>query len=123
MGSIERPIIPITLRNKGITTETFGLIDSGSDLTILHGDLSYLLDVDVSMLQTTAFSGIKKGAEAHATGYLFPLEIGIEQSFFKIPVLFSFDIPSSVFGILGQVGLFDNFIIEFERANKRVLLK
>jgi hypothetical protein len=51
------------------------------------------------------------------------IEIGIDNTFIKAPVVFSFDIPSSVFGILGQVGLFDKFIIEFDRVQKRVVLK
>jgi hypothetical protein len=121
-GSFARPIIPITLRNKHTVTETYGLVDSGSDLTIFHADFAAVLGVRLENLETIRFSGIKKGSDASATGYISPLEIGIEETFFKTIVLFSFDIPSSAFGILGQTGIFDIFTILFDKANKQLTL-
>lgn len=123
MGHFYRPIIPIVLKHRNIITDSFGLVDSGSDITILHGDIAYLLDIDTTTLEVFEFSGVKKGNDAIVKGYLSSLEAGIDDEFFKIPVIFSFDIANSEFGILGQAGFFDTFTIEFDKRNRKIILK
>lgn len=119
-GSFSRPIIPITLRNSNKTIETYGLVDSGSDLTIFHADMAAVLGISLEKLETIQFSGIKRGTESSATGYICPLEIVVEELSFRTIVLFSYDIPSTAFGILGQTGLFDTCTILFDKANNQL---
>ena len=122
IGSHTRPIIPISVQHGGRGVDTFVLVDSGADITILNGELTYILDIDLSNLKTHAFSGVKTGEEG--TAYPYMVDIGIDDTFFRIPVLFSFDLSFEWgMGILGQVGFFDKFIIEFDRSNKLLHLK
>ncbi len=70
------------------------------------------------------FSTTLSGINGSATGHIAHLELGIENRFIHVPVVFSFDFSSNGFGgLIGQLGFFDNFIVEFDRVNKRVQLK
>jgi hypothetical protein len=115
-----RPYIPVSLHSKnGSIPSVLALIDSGADFCMFDGALSYMLDVDLSSLHQITLSGIN----GSAVGYVAHLEIGINDYFLPVPVVFSFDFsPVGFGGIIGQVGFFDAFKIEFDRANKALHL-
>src|SRR5438105_14638932 len=114
-----RPYIPVTLRHDSITLEPIlALVDSGADFSIFDAELSYLLDIDLTKLKTIDLAGINGKAE----GYVAHMEIGIEDRFISIPLVFSFDFsPQGFGGIVGQLGFFDSFLVEFDRANKSIV--
>ena len=116
-----RPYIPVSLRSKnGSVPSLLALVDSGADFCMFDGDLSQVLHVDVSSLQKVRLSGIN----GSAVGYVAHLEIGVNNHFIPAPVVFSFDFsPVGFGGIIGQLGFFDTFIVQFDRAKKTVLLK
>ncbi|HYT36094.1 MAG TPA: hypothetical protein VEL49_02865 [Ktedonobacteraceae bacterium] len=96
------------------------LVDSGADFCLFDGELSYLLDIDLTKLEKISLSGVAGAAE----GYIAHIEIGIKETFFPVPVVFSFDFsPKGFGGIIGQVGFFDSLLVVFNRANKTVTLK
>ena len=116
-----RPYIPVTLRSRERSMQPLlALVDSGADFCVFDGELSYLLDLDLTSLEQIKLNGVA----GMATGYVAHIEIGINESFFAVPAVFSFDFsPKGVGGIIGQVGFFDTYIIEFDRAKKQVVLK
>ena len=116
-----RPYIPVTLRSqKRMMQPLLALVDSGADFCLFDGELSYLLDIDLTKLEKMSLSGVAGAAE----GYIAHIEIGIKETFFPVPVVFSFDFsPKGFGGVIGQIGFFDNFIVQFDRANKTVVLK
>ena len=116
-----RPYIPVTLRNqKRVMNPLLVLVDSGADFCLFDGELSYLLDIDLTKLEQISLSGVAGAAE----GYLAHIEIGVQETFFPVPVVFSFDFsPKGFGGIIGQVGFFDSLLVVFNRANKTVTLK
>jgi hypothetical protein len=116
-----RPYIPITLRTHQKTSPPIlALVDSGADFCMFDGELSYLLDIDLTKVKKVPIGGIAGKVD----GYVVPLEIGIENKFISTPVIFSFEFsPNGFGGIIGQVGFFDNFVVVFDRAKKRILLK
>lgn len=82
---------------------------------MFDGALSKVLDVDLSQLQEIKLSGIN----GSAIGYIAHLELGIHNHFTPVPVVFSFDFsPVGFGGIIGQIGFFDAYKIQFDRANK-----
>src|SRR5437588_6466578 len=88
------------------------------DIGIMNAEFASLLDVDLTQLKQHAFSGVKGGEEGKGIGYISSLEIGIGETFLPLPVILSFDTTLDTdMGILGQVGLFDNYIVQFDRAN------
>src|SRR5437588_12699324 len=96
-----RPYIPVTLRHGSITMQPIlALVDSGADFSIFDGELSYLLDIDLTTLKKIHVAGINGKAE----GYVAHLEIGVEETFTSVPVVFSFDFsPQGFGGIVGQL--------------------
>jgi hypothetical protein len=96
------------------------LVDSGADFCLFDGELSYLLDLDLTKLEKINLSGVA----GMATGHIAHIEIGINDTFIPVPAVFSFDFsPKGFGGIIGQVGFFDRLIVEFDRAHKQVVLK
>ena len=89
---------------------------------MFDGQLLQLLDADMNLntLETIKLNGIGGGT----TGYVAHIEIGVQESFFPVPAVFSFDFsPDEFGGLAGQVGFFDTFIVEFHRAALNVTLK
>ena len=96
------------------------LVDSGADFCLFDGELSYLLDIDLTKLEQINLSGVT----GKATGYVAHIEIGVDTTFFSVPAVFSFEFsPDEFGGLAGQLGFFDKYIIEFNRVNKTVVLK
>ncbi|MFL5696536.1 MAG: hypothetical protein ACJ797_05460 [Ktedonobacteraceae bacterium] len=116
-----RPYIPVTLRSqKRMMQPLLALVDSGADFYLFDGELSYLLDIDLTKLEKMSLSGVAGAAE----GYIAHIEIGVEDTFFPVPVDFWFDFsPKGFGGVIGQIGFFDTFIVQFDRASKTVVLK
>jgi hypothetical protein len=64
------------------------------------------------------------GVSGTATGYVTHLEIGVKETFFSVPAVFSFEFsPDEFGGLAGQLGFFDTFKIQFDRANNSFELK
>ena len=58
-----RPYIPVTLRTGSLTLEPIlALVDSGADFSIFDGELSSLLDIDLTKLKTISLAGIQHHA-------------------------------------------------------------
>ncbi len=116
-----RPYIPVTLRHQTrVMQPMLALVDSGADFCLFDGELSYLLDLDLTKLEKINLSGVA----GMATGHIAHIEIGINDTFIPVPAVFSFDFsPKGFGGIIGQVGFFDRLIVEFDRAHKQVVLK
>ena len=115
-----RPYIPVGLRSKnGSVPSILALVDSGADFCMFDGYLSQVLNVDLSTLQQIRLSGIN----GSAVGYVAHLEIGVKNHFIPAPVVFSFDFsPVGFGGIIGQVGFFDAFKVQFDRAGRELEL-
>ena len=63
------------------------------------------------------------GINGSALGYVAHLEIGVHDYYIPVPVVFSLEFsPVGFGGIIGQVGFFDTFKIQFDRAIKEVHL-
>jgi hypothetical protein len=115
-----RPYISVSLHSKnGSIPSLLALVDSGADFCMVDGALASVLDLDLSLLQQIELSGIN----GSAVGYVAHLEIGVNDHFIPAPVVFSFDFsPVGFGGIIGQVGFFDAFKVQFDRAHREVHL-
>ena len=93
------------------------LIDSGSDINIVHAAIGEYLGINITEGEKHPISGIS-GA---ATGYIHKISIEIGGwQFDNIPVSFSEDIASYSFGVFGQVGFFDKFVVKFDYQKKSI---
>src|SRR6266576_3763224 len=116
-----RPLIPITLKLGKKEIKYIALIDSGADFNIFHEDIAKILKIDLSKLKSMKFSGIKEGAEG--IGRFTSLDLGIDNTFFNSPVVFSNDISPNGYGILGQQGFFNHFKIQFDYPARTIRLE
>jgi hypothetical protein len=115
-NGVERPIIPIRVRNP-VTEQSvryLALVDSGADLCIFAGEIGELIGVDVISGTERRVSGVVAGqtrsyylhdVEIEVGGYCRPAEVG-----------FMPDLAPNGHGLLGQAGFFDLFsFVKFER--------
>ena len=118
--NVKTPSIPILLNGKE-RFETIALIDSGADISAMPKDVAEILGLDLSGERTPAF-GIGGKVDSIQTTVTITIEKGHEHYAFQIPVkviLGDYDFPI----LLGRAGFFDKFIISFDQAQEKVLLK
>jgi hypothetical protein len=115
-SGIERPIIPIAVRNPvtGQAVRYLALVDSGADQCIFAGEIGELIGLDVTGGTEHAVSGVVSGQ----TRPYFVHDVEIEVGGWRrpAPVGFMPDLAPNGHGLLGQSGFFDLFsFVKFER--------
>ncbi len=121
-GMFYKPVVPVNFKFRDKTIAYQALIDTGSDLSIIHADIARQLGIDLKKCPQHTFGGI--GGEC--SGYLQRLDLEIGGVLFKnIPIVFSDNIAPFGFGILGHQDLFDKFKLVFEFCKKQfeIILK
>ncbi len=121
-SKLPRPFIPLTLRYHNQSLKIKALVDSGADFCMFDGALLNLLapDINLNTLEEIKLGGVG----GTARGYVTHIEIGVDNTFFSVPAVFSFEFsPDEFGGLAGQLGFFDAFKIQFDRANKSLVLK
>ncbi len=109
-----RPVLPFTISyNKGTPIKYFALVDSGADKTYIASELASVIGIsDLKTGRKESVSGIN-GAPNNV--YFHPVTINIGGWDFDIEAGFmeGSNLTSNGYGILGQIGLFDNCIVKF----------
>ena len=114
---VERPIIPIVLRNPKARLEYRyeGLIDSGADLCMFEAEIGELIGLDVEKGERKPVHGIVQGEGREY--FLHDIEIDIGGWPRTIRAGFMRDISKVGHGFLGQQGFFDQVkFIKFEKT-------
>lgn len=119
--SILRPIIPVKLSLRGITVKYDALMDSGADFCIFHAEIGEYLGIDIESGLREIFSGVEDSAGAEA--YFHKLTLIIGDTEIETLIGFSYDIADHGYGLLGQKGLFDKFLVNFNLLEKEIELK
>jgi len=117
---ILRPVIPIILEHESKKVGYKVLIDSGADYNIFHAVIGGILGLDVKAGKKEIFGGIS-GSQATAYFHLVNVEIGDWK--YKLYCGFSYDISPFGYGVLGQKGFFDNFVIKFDLLKEEIELR
>lgn len=118
-GEFYKPVIPVIFIFKDKKLIYRALIDSGSDINIAHAAVGEYLGIDIERGKKHPISGIA----GTATGYLHKISIEIGGwQFDSVPVSFSKDIAPYSFGVFGQLGFFDKFVVKFDYQKKTVEL-
>lgn len=119
--SILKPIIPIKIVVKDKLLKYATLIDSGADFCIFHAEAGEYLGLDIKSGTKEKFGGIQERGGAEA--FLHDVSIEIGGWSYKSRIGFSYDIAKYGFGILGQKGFFDIFIVKFDLQKEEIELK
>ncbi|MEK7501205.1 MAG: hypothetical protein AAB642_03720 [Patescibacteria group bacterium] len=119
--SILKPIISIKIGWGGNELNYTALIDSGADFCIFDAEVGEYLGLDVKSGDPEKFGGIQETGAAVA--YLHDVVLNIGGGSYKTKVGFSYDIAKHGFGVLGQKGFFDIFVVKFDLAKEEIELK
>lgn len=119
--AILRPVIPVNVTVGSMTVRYDALIDSGADFNIFHGELGEFLGLDVRSGRRERFGGIQANYLSEA--FLHKIQLSIGGRNFETVVWFSFDIAPQGYGILGQKGFFDIFVVKFNLAKEEIEFK
>lgn len=118
-SNILRPIIPVEIHHKNLEVPYEVLVDSGADISIFDASIADILGI-------TLVKGIKQQIVG-ATGfpedmYLHTIYIKVGKLRSKIEVGF-IDMHANSYGIVGQKGFFDIFVVKFDLVKKEVELR
>ena len=101
--------------------EYAALIDSGADFCIFDAEIGEYLELNIKGGSRIEFGGIQDRGGAEA--FLHELSLNIGGWNYKTIVGFSYDIAKQGFGILGQKGFFDIFVVKFDLLKEEIELK
>lgn len=118
---ILKPIIPIKISRANIVVKYAALIDSGADFCIFHAGIGEYLGLNVKSGMEVGFGGIQNVGNAKA--YLHKVNLEILDIQFKADIGFSYDISDRGYGIFGQKGFFDRFIVKFDLNKEEIEIR
>jgi predicted aspartyl protease len=112
-----KPVVPVVFKFKDKSFPYQALIDTGADISIIHAEIAEQLGLKLESGEKFSFAGIC----GEATGFLHHIDLEIGGHVFKdVPVIFTKDINSYGFGILGHERLFSKMKLTFELAKKEI---
>ena len=121
-GSISRPVIEIILKNGENSIRYEVLVDSGADLCIFDAEIGEALGIDVQKGQKKEVFGV--GGKT-SIFFLHKVDIEVGGWVYKIEAGFMPDVAGRVmpYGLVGQKGFFENFIVKFDLLKEEIDLK
>lgn len=117
---ILRPVIPVEIIHKNCAVPYEVLVDSGADLCIFDAQIGELCGIDIMSGERQEISGITGVGENY---YVHEVVIKIGGWSYKIKAGFLPHIAKLGYGVVGQKGFFDIFIVKFDLFKEEVELK
>ncbi|MBU1031878.1 retropepsin-like domain-containing protein [Patescibacteria group bacterium] len=114
-----RPVIPIEVIKNDLEVPYEVLIDSGADLCIFDAHIAEILGIDVVKGERREVSGLTGFPEFY---YLHDISIKVGGLKYKVKVGFM-SMRGNAYGIVGQNGFFDKFVVKFDLQKEDVELK
>lgn len=113
---IYRPLIDVEVSTKtsGEVVRIKGMVDSGTDSTVIHSQWAKALGIDRAQSQRVRLGGI-----GQAEGFLSNVRLTVPDmnTRMEIPVIFVDVLPSDA--LLGQKHFFQRFKIRFEKDKNK----
>ena len=120
-GQVLRPVIPIKLSNKDLEIGYEVLVDSGADLCIFDAQIGEIIGIDIKKGKPKEVFGVGGKASLY---YLHKVTIEVGGYPYKIEAGFMPNVAGNVmpYGLVGQKGFFDIFVVKFDLLKERVEL-
>ena len=115
-----RPVIPVEILHKDIAVPCEVLVDSGADICIFDAQIAEILGIELKTGKEQKVAGLTGVSESY---YLHPVIISLGGWEYKIQVGF---LPSSGkfgYGVVGQKGFFDIFVVKFDLIKEEVEIR
>lgn len=116
---IWRPIIPVFLMVGKIIVGYEALIDSGADYNVFDGEIANILEINLNRGKKRQIAGL---GNQIIKGYEHKVQMKVGDKQFMTKVIFSNQIPSHSFGVLGNEGFLDKFVVTLNYHDKTVEL-
>lgn len=115
-----RPVIPITLIAETHSVGYEALVDSGADFCIFPSQLAEILEIDITRSVKKIVSGITGVKEYY---YTHAITLSVGGWSYDIKAGFLPNIAELGYGVVGQRGFFDLFIVKFDLLKEEIELK
>lgn len=116
---ILRPVIRIEVVKNNLEVPYEVLVDSGADICIFDASIAQILGIDVVKGEKHEVSGLTGFPEFY---YLHPIIIKVGGLKYKVDVGFM-SMSGNAYGIVGQKGFFDKFVVKFDLQKEDLELK
>ena len=115
-----RPVVQIDFETEDGKFGYLVLIDSGADYCIFHATVGEQLGIDIKSGKPLTFYGTS-GEPQKAYFHTITFKIGGHQH--TCFAGFSYDMEKLAYGLLGQDGFFDKWIVKFEYHREYIELR
>lgn len=121
-GGVLRPVIPIKLKNGNQEIGYQVLVDSGADLCLFDEEIGNALGIDVKSGEPKEVFGVGGKSSIY---YLHQVRIIVGGHPYDITAGFMVNVAGRVmrYGVVGQKGFFDIFVVKFDLLKEEVELK
>ncbi len=120
-AGVNRPIIPIGLQyGKSDTINYEVLIDSGADINIFNAEIGKLLGIDIYTGKRFEVSGITGKSEPY---FVHDIKVSVGGKVINVEAGFMVNPGLDWYGVVGQKGFFDKFVIKFDYSKKEIEIK
>ena len=121
-GLIPRPVIEITLKHIDNLIRYEVLVDSGADICLFSQSVGEAIGVDIKSGKIREVFGVGGKASLY---YLHKISIEVGGWNYEIEAGFMPDVAGRTmpYGLVGQKGFFEKFIVKFDLLKEEVDLK
>lgn len=121
-GTVLRPVVPIKLKFKNQEIGYHVLVDSGADMCLFSAEIGEAIGIDVKKGKQNIVVGVGGKQSIY---YLHKVNIEIGGWEYEIEAGFMYNVVGNVmqYGLVGQKGFFDIFIIKFDLLKEEIELK
>lgn len=119
-GRILRPVIPIEISGSNLSIKYEVLVDSGSDMCIFPSEIGEIVGLDITSGILQEVRGITGNPEKY---YLHKIDIKVGGWEYKIQAGFLPSMSKDTYGVVGQTGFFEYFVIKFDLAKEEIEIK
>jgi aspartyl protease len=114
-----RPVIPIEITYEERSIKYEALVDSGADFCIFDAQIAAILGIQVENGQSREVAGITGTKEKY---YVHSITLKIGGWPYKTDVGFLPNIARLGYGVVGQRGFFDKFVVKFDLQKEEIEL-
>ncbi|MBI2426278.1 MAG: aspartyl protease family protein [Candidatus Kerfeldbacteria bacterium] len=118
--NILRPVIPVEIGIGDRSIPYEALVDSGADFCIFPAELGELLEIDLAGGEKNLVNGITGKAEWY---FMHSVTLTVGGHPFIIKAGFLPNMGEIGYGVVGQQGFFDLFIVKFDLQQEEIELK
>lgn len=119
-SGVLRPVIPLTIEYQSRSISYEVLVDSGADFCVFDAQIGELLGIDVESGIRQNMSGITGVIQPY---YLHMVTLRVGGWPYTAAVGFLPNIANVGYGVVGQKGFFDRFIVKFYYEKEEIELK